>query len=466
MRGSINILLALAIFNSEVAQSQAISLISGSYSTATATGSGAGGNASLTYTAPAGSNRMLVFVMSVERDHKPNPVGDNWANPAVLGGSTPVVSLGGINLTLMGWSISYWANAPVSETTTNMSIELLVYAMPEASIPAGSNTFTIASNYNNPVSAGDESIFAAMVFDNVTSTSNITHNGCGTCSSVSTSAVDPLSSSNALVALSAVGSNRTFTAGAGYTLIGSSSTTNTGGTYTSGSISEKDGNGLGSQYITGTASTQTSPFTLSGAATNFGVTEIVLRMVTSVSLPVTLIDFDAKKKEESVVLNWSTGAEINNDHFTVERSVNGEDFEVVTTIEGKGNSAALSQYQFIDEHAPKGTVYYKLKQSDYDGTTVSYDMKSVYMGEEKNNISVFPNPCTGCNYIDITGDAKNIREISITDNLGNNVMDEVFISYAPGSAMRVKFAYPLEAGMYLVKVDGGNNSSVNKLVVK
>ena len=466
MRGTINILLVLAIFYSEVAQSQAISLISGSYSTATATGSGAGGNASLAYTAPAGSNRMLVFVMSVERDHKPNPQGDNWANPAVLGGSTPVISLGGTNLTLVGWSISYWASAPVSETTTSISIELLVYAMPESSIPTGSNTFTIVSNYNNPVNAGDESIFAAMVFDNVTSASNVTYTACGTCTSISTSAVDPLSTGNAIVAFSAAGSNRTYTQGTGYTLLGSTTTTNTSGTFTSASISEKDGNALGAQYITGTASTQTSPFTISGDAKTFGVTEMVLRLVTSTALPVTLIDFNAEKEEENVVVNWTTGAEINNDYFTLERSTNGEDFEKIATISGKGNSSALSEYQFIDENAPKGTVFYKLKQTDYDGTTVAFDMKAVDMGKEKSTASLFPNPCTDCNYIDISGESRNIKQVSITDNLGNNVLDEVLVSYAPGSAMRINFTNPLAPGMYMVKVNHENTWSINKLVVK
>ncbi|MFM7023220.1 MAG: T9SS type A sorting domain-containing protein [Flavobacteriales bacterium] len=466
MRGSINILLVLAIFYSEVAQSQAISLIAGSYSTATATGTGAGGNASLTYTAPAGSNRMLIFTMSVERDHKPNPVGDNWANPAVLGGSTPVVSFGGTNLTLLGWSISYWANAPVSETTTNISIELLVYAMPEASIPAGSNTFTIASNYNNPVNAGDESIFAAMVFENVNSVSNITYTACGTCTSISTSAVDPLSANNAIIALSAAGSNRTYSAGAGYTLVGSTTTTNTNGTYTSASISEKDGNALGVQYITGTSSTQTSPFTISGDTKTFGVTEMVLRMVTSISLPVTLIDFSAEKKGDNALINWSTGAEINNDYFTIERSVNGEDFESIATITGKGNSSVLSKYQFIDQSTPKGTVYYRLKQSDYDGTTEVFPMKAVNMGKEKSATSLFPNPCADCQYIDISSEKKNVKHISITDNLGNNVLDEVMISYAPGSAMRINFSQQLAPGMYMVRMNHDNDWSVNKLVVE
>ncbi|MCX6183129.1 MAG: T9SS type A sorting domain-containing protein [Bacteroidetes bacterium] len=466
MRGTINILLVLAIFYSEKAQSQAISLISGSYSSASATGSTSTGNASLTYTAPAGSNRMLIFVMSVERDHKPLPNGDNWANPAVLGGSTPVISFGGTNLTLVGWSISYWANAPVSETTTNMSIELLVYAMPEASIPSGSNTFTIASNYNNPTNAGDESIYAAMVFDNVNSASNITYSACGTCTSISTSAVDPLSAGNALVALSAAGSNRTYTQGAGYTLIGSTTTANASGTYTSASISEKDGNALGSQFITGTASTQTSPFTISGDSKTFGVTEMILRLVTSTALPVTLIDFSAEKKNENVLVKWSTGAEINNDYFTIERSVNGENFEAIATINGKGNSNNASEYQFIDEHAPKGTVYYKLKQTDYDGTTVSFDMEAVNMGKEKSVSSLFPNPCSECSYIDIRGESKNVKQIYITDNLGNNVLDEVLVSYAPGSTMRINFSNPLAPGMYMVKVNNGNDWTANKLVVK
>ena len=466
MKGTVKILLALAIFNSEVVQSQAISLISGSYSTATATGSGSGGNASLTYTAPSGANRMLVFAMSVERDHKPLPTGDNWANPAVLGGTAPTITFGGNTMTLLSWSISYWATAPVSEANTNVGIELLVYALSEANIPTGSNTFTIASNYNNPTNAGDESIFAAMVFDNVASATNMTHDGCGTCNTVSTSPIDPLNANNALVALSAAGSNRTYTAGTGYTLIGSTTTTNTNGTYTSASISEKDGNAFGAQFITGTASTQTSPFTISGDAKTFGVTEIVLRMATSTALPVTLIDFAAQKKQNDVELKWSTASEINSDYFTIERSTDGENFIHVANVEGNGNSNQITEYAYLDKSAPQGTVFYKLKQTDYDGTTVAFDVQTVHMEEQMASRSVFPNPCAECNYVDITGDPKSVKEVSITDNLGNAVLNEVYVTYAPGSTMRINFTKALSAGMYTIRVNTNEEWASNRFIVK
>ncbi len=457
---------ALAIFYSEVAQSQTINLISGSYSAATATGSGAGGNASLSYTAPAGTDRMLIFAMSIERDHKPNPTGDNWANPAVLGGSTPTVTLAGTSLTLIGWSIAYWANAPVSETTTNISTELIIYGLPEASIPSGSNTFTITGNFNNPANAGDESVFAAMTFENVSSASNQAHNSCGSCTSLSTSAVDPLSIHNAIVSIASIGSPRTYTEGSGYTQIGTTTVANANGTYTSASLSEKDGSGIGAQYINGTSSTQTSPYTLSGSTNLFGTSQMVLRMVATSTLPVEFNAFDAYKNDEGIEVVWSTAAEINSDLFIVERSKDGEHFDSIATHKGKGNKATLSQYKFIDKHAPKGHVYYRIKEVDIDGKLSYYNTKSVYVEEEIAALSVFPNPCESCQSFSVNANRNNINQILIKDQFGKDVADEVFVSYTPGSAMKIDFPNVLSAGVYYVTIQTNDELITEKLIVK
>lgn len=203
-------------------------------------------------------------------------------------------------MTLIGWSIAYWANAPVSETTTNISTELLVFGMPEASIPSGSNSFAISGNFKNGTNAGDESIFAAMTFENVSTASNQAHNSCGACTTLSTSAVDPVNANNALVSIAAIGSPRTYTEGAGFTAIGTTTVANANGTYTSASLSEKDGSAIGAQFITGVTETQTSPYTLSGSTNLFGTSQMVLRLIATSTLPVDFVGFRAEKNGSEV----------------------------------------------------------------------------------------------------------------------------------------------------------------------
>lgn len=90
-------------------------------------------------------------------------------------------------------------------------------------------------------------------------------------------------------------------------------------------------------------------------------------------LPITLENFEARQHEELVELNWTTSMEQNNDYFTLERSFDGKNFFEVATITGAGDSEELLDYSFTDRTATEllgnGTAYYRLSQTDYDGTT-------------------------------------------------------------------------------------------------
>jgi len=84
-------------------------------------------------------------------------------------------------------------------------------------------------------------------------------------------------------------------------------------------------------------------------------------------------------------LEWRTKSETNNDFFTIERSIDGQIWETIARIDGSGSTTVEHTYSFTDEFAPDGIVYYMLKQTDYDGTSVNSKMISV------NNVPKFPN---------------------------------------------------------------------------
>lgn len=84
-------------------------------------------------------------------------------------------------------------------------------------------------------------------------------------------------------------------------------------------------------------------------------------------LPVELLSFDAHVINDNVFIEWNTVSEINNDYFTVERSTNAQDFEIVEVISGAGNSNELISYSLTDFNPYSGISYYRLKQTDFDG---------------------------------------------------------------------------------------------------
>src|SRR5690554_3697278 len=97
----------------------------------------------------------------------------------------------------------------------------------------------------------------------------------------------------------------------------------------------------------------------------------------SSSLPIELITFDAYKKDREVELIWKTASELNNDYFTIERSADGFVWENLQTIQGAGNSTQVLDYAWTDLSPYAGISYYRLKQTDYDGTTEVFNIVSV-----------------------------------------------------------------------------------------
>jgi hypothetical protein len=95
-------------------------------------------------------------------------------------------------------------------------------------------------------------------------------------------------------------------------------------------------------------------------------------------LPITLLDFHATEFNDQVKTEWTTLSEVNNDYFTVEKTIDGRSFITVGFINGAGNSNARLDYVFFDENPIQGWSYYRLKQTDFDGNFSYSDLREVF----------------------------------------------------------------------------------------
>lgn len=105
------------------------------------------------------------------------------------------------------------------------------------------------------------------------------------------------------------------------------------------------------------------------------------------SLPVELIAFTGKQVVKGVLLEWQTSTELNNERFEIQRSKDALQFETIGTANGQGTSFRTTEYDFVD--ALKGvqrpsTVFYRLKQSDFDGTSSYSRVLSIRLEEQKD----------------------------------------------------------------------------------
>lgn len=185
------------------------------------------------------------------------------------------------------------------------------------------------------------------------------------------------------------------------------------------------------------------------------------------ALPIVLKGFSSTKVKDGVRLYWKTMSELNNSHFILERSINGEDFDFVAKTKGSGNSVSPINYFFIDKDPIEGLSYYRLTQVDYDGTTETFPMivnKNYYKGE----LLIFPNPIKDQKNISIKID-EGIRGdylIEITNMYGNNVYSKSQFAANGTHQIEVPIEENLTRGVYWIKLINGHQILSSKMIVE
>lgn len=106
-------------------------------------------------------------------------------------------------------------------------------------------------------------------------------------------------------------------------------------------------------------------------------------------LPVRWISFTARLSDDSHgVLDWKVD-QTNVLSYQIERSSNARDFSVVAALPATSGGGA--QYSFTDPLAAIGTVYYRIRQTDLDGT-YSYSKVVSVSAPEYKMFRAYPNP--------------------------------------------------------------------------
>lgn len=172
---------------------------------------------------------------------------------------------------------------------------------------------------------------------------------------------------------------------------------------------------------------------------------------TPVSLPIQLLNFNAIPTNlNSVILDWQTASEINNDFFTIERSKSGINWEEISVMDGAGNSSSLLSYSTIDNDPYFGISYYRLKQTDFDGQFEYSNIRSVRIENPlSSSVEIHPNS-TG-NQITVIGDASELKQIKIFNSLGQNITNFITITTSNEQGSIVIDIAKLNTGIYYIK---------------
>ena len=187
-------------------------------------------------------------------------------------------------------------------------------------------------------------------------------------------------------------------------------------------------------------------------------------------LPVELKTFTARIVDGNTILEWSTATETNNFGFEIQRSYNngenGGGWFTAGFVEGQGTTTSIHNYTFTDKGLGK-TVYYRLKQIDYNGAyrysevlkVNSVSIKTIEL--EQNYPNPF-NPSTKIRYQVANDDFVNLK---VFNSMGEEVVALVN-SYQLAGSYEVKFdGSDFAGGVYFYSLSAGSFSEMKKFVL-
>ncbi|MGC9330730.1 MAG: T9SS type A sorting domain-containing protein [Bacteroidales bacterium] len=172
-----------------------------------------------------------------------------------------------------------------------------------------------------------------------------------------------------------------------------------------------------------------------------------------IPLPVELLNFEAvcDVDSQAIDLIWSTASETNNDYFTLFRSKSSLNFEEIAKIDGHGNISFAQTYNYTDNNPPSGDVYYKLSQTDLDGTREDLNIVSVNCFDENQqyDLKIYPNPVTEELNIVFGNWPAEVSSMTIHDMSGRVILQKHLDNITNGTHIKLQME-DMAPGVYML----------------
>jgi hypothetical protein len=190
-----------------------------------------------------------------------------------------------------------------------------------------------------------------------------------------------------------------------------------------------------------------------------------IRFTPIAPIPVELASFSASIIGDGIKLEWSTATETNNRGFEIQRGTNNRDLTTVAFVNGNGTTTEKQNYNYIDTDRQLGTVYYRLKQIDFNG---SYEYSKVVEVTKAISYALaqnYPNPFNPITTITYSIPQNSFVTLKVYNVLGSEVA-ELVNGQVEAGVHKVNFnGFDLNSGVYFYTIKAGNFSETKKLML-
>lgn len=183
--------------------------------------------------------------------------------------------------------------------------------------------------------------------------------------------------------------------------------------------------------------------------------------------PVELVSFNALVNGNGINLSWQTATELNNSGFEIQRKSENTEWNKIGYVQGAGTTTEVQSYNFIDTYSGEGTVSYRLKQIDFDGTSTYSKVVNVDLSaptDFKLNQN-YPNPFNPNTTISFTIPNATQVSLSIYNQIGQKVDELVNKGMEAGTYNYTWDASEQSSGIYFYELKTNEYKSVRKMTL-
>jgi len=174
-------------------------------------------------------------------------------------------------------------------------------------------------------------------------------------------------------------------------------------------------------------------------------------------LPTELIQLWTESMSDFIQVNWLIGSEHNVSHYNLERSDDGVNFELISTLAAAGNSETELSYQYDDHNVNRNQLYYyRYRVFDLDGTAeyspiVQGKLVSNSQNFSTESVYIYPNPSSDNLNIGIASSKDRELVIEIYNSIGQIVYNQRGAIEKGNSVLPISLDQWV-TGMYNVKI--------------
>jgi Bacterial protein of unknown function (DUF839)/Secretion system C-terminal sorting domain len=184
------------------------------------------------------------------------------------------------------------------------------------------------------------------------------------------------------------------------------------------------------------------------------------------TLPLSFSAFNVTQSTDGVNVKWSVENVNNHDYFSVERSINGTDYEEIYKNDENINGNINRSFSIVDNSLPfANIIYYRIKQCDINGGCRYSDVKTLKVTDQNRIGRVYPQPVNDKLNIQYVSNNDGPATITVADVNGKTVLQEKR-NLIRGTQLIAVNTGMLSSGMYLVTITDKNSQKISHRVIK